>query len=72
MNSKNYTANLVHAKDVKRIEITVKTGTKAKADRYVPYTIAVNGTSTPILSDLKFTGDPRVGYKDISKKLNQY
>ncbi|HDF3461998.1 TPA: extracellular adherence protein Eap/Map [Staphylococcus aureus] len=69
LNSKNYTANLVHAKDVKRIEITVKTGTKAKADRYVPYTIAVNGTSTPILSDLKFTGDPRVGYKDISKKV---
>ncbi|HEI6399501.1 TPA: extracellular adherence protein Eap/Map [Staphylococcus aureus] len=69
LNSKNYTANLVHAKDVKRIEITVKTGTKAKADRYVPYTIAVNGTSTPILSDFKFTGDPRVGYKDISKKV---
>ncbi|HGO3395493.1 TPA: extracellular adherence protein Eap/Map [Staphylococcus aureus] len=69
LNSKNYTANLVHAKDVKRIEITVKTGTKAKADRYVPYTIAVNGTSTLILSDLKFTGDPRVGYKDISKKV---
>ncbi|ELJ4945379.1 extracellular adherence protein Eap/Map [Staphylococcus aureus] len=69
LNSKNYTANLVHAKDVKRIEITVKTGTKAKADRYVPYTIAVNGTSKPILSDLKFTGDPRVGYKDISKKV---
>ncbi|HII0150234.1 TPA: extracellular adherence protein Eap/Map [Staphylococcus aureus] len=69
LNSKNYTANIVHAKDVKRIEITVKTGTKAKADRYVPYTIAVNGTSTPILSDLKFTGDPRVGYKDISKKV---
>ncbi|HGL3344153.1 TPA: extracellular adherence protein Eap/Map [Staphylococcus aureus] len=69
LNSKNYIANLVHAKDVKRIEITVKTGTKAKADRYVPYTIAVNGTSTPILSDLKFTGDPRVGYKDISKKV---
>ncbi|HEJ7597108.1 TPA: extracellular adherence protein Eap/Map [Staphylococcus aureus] len=69
LNSKNYTANLVHAKDVKRIEITVKTGTKAKADRYVAYTIAVNGTSTPILSDLKFTGDPRVGYKDISKKV---
>lgn len=56
-------------KDVKRIEITVKTGTKAKADRYVPYTIAVNGTSTLILSDLKFTGDPRVGYKDITKKV---
>ncbi|CAC9042840.1 MHC class II analog (pseudogene) [Staphylococcus aureus] len=69
LNSKNYTANSVHTKDVKRIEITVKTGTKAKADRYVPYTIAVNGTSTPILSDLKFTGDPRVGYKDISKKV---
>ncbi|HDG6708336.1 TPA: MAP domain-containing protein, partial [Staphylococcus aureus] len=64
-----YTANLVHAKDVKRIEITVKTGPKAKADRYVPYTIAVNGTSTPILSKLKFSGDPRVGYSDITKKV---
>ncbi|MBR9006713.1 MAP domain-containing protein [Staphylococcus aureus] len=69
LNSKNYTANLVHAKDVKRIEITVKTGTKAKADRYVPYTIAVNGTSTPILSKLKFTINQRVSYKDISKKV---
>lgn len=69
LNSKNYTANLVHAKDVKRIEITVKTGPKAKADRYVPYTIAVNGTSTPILSKLKFSGDPRVGYSDITKKV---
>ncbi|WP_407812657.1 extracellular adherence protein Eap/Map [Staphylococcus aureus] len=69
LNSKNYTANLVHAKDVKRIEITVKTGPKAKADRYVPYTIAVNGTSTLILSKLKFSGDPRVGYSDITKKV---
>ncbi|MBR8895733.1 MAP domain-containing protein, partial [Staphylococcus aureus] len=69
LNSKNYTANLVHAKDVKRIEITVKTGTKAKADRYVPYTIAVNGTSTPILSKLKFTSYSRVSYSDITKKV---
>ncbi|MBR9468955.1 MAP domain-containing protein [Staphylococcus aureus] len=69
LNSKNYTANLVHAKDVKRIEITVKTGTKAKADRYVPYTIAVNGTSTPILSKLKITIDSRVSYSDITKKV---
>ncbi|HCD1988663.1 TPA: extracellular adherence protein Eap/Map [Staphylococcus aureus] len=69
LNSKNYTANLVHAKDVKKIEVTVKTASKAKAERYVPYSIAVNGTSTPNLSDLKFTGDPRVGYKDITKKV---
>ncbi|WP_444424756.1 extracellular adherence protein Eap/Map [Staphylococcus aureus] len=69
LNSKNYTANLVHAKDVKRIEITVKTGTKAKAERYVPYSIAVNGTSTPNLSDLKFKGDSRVSYSDITKKV---
>ncbi|HFU7154354.1 TPA: extracellular adherence protein Eap/Map [Staphylococcus aureus] len=68
-NSKTYSANLVHAKDVKKIEVTVKTASKAKADSYVPYTIAVNGTSTPNLSDLKFTGDPRVGYKDITKKV---
>ncbi len=63
LNSKNYTANLVHAKDVKRIEITVKTGTKAKADRYVPYTIAVNGTSTPILSKLKISNKQLISYK---------
>ncbi|WP_265736204.1 extracellular adherence protein Eap/Map [Staphylococcus aureus] len=68
-NSKTYSANLVHAKDVKKIEVTVKTASKAKAERYVPYLIAVNGTSTPNLSDLKFTGDPRVGYKDITKKV---
>ncbi|HCU8594409.1 TPA: extracellular adherence protein Eap/Map [Staphylococcus aureus] len=68
-NSKTYSANLVHAKDVKKIEVTVKTASKAKAERYVPYSIAVNDTSTPNLSDLKFTGDPRVGYKDITKKV---
>ncbi|HDI5710450.1 TPA: extracellular adherence protein Eap/Map [Staphylococcus aureus] len=68
-NSKTYSANLVHAKDVKKIEVTVKTASKAKAERYVPYSIAVNGTSTSNLSDLKFTGDPRVGYKDITKKV---
>ncbi|CAC8733452.1 MHC class II analog (pseudogene) [Staphylococcus aureus] len=68
-NSKTYSANLVHAKDVKKIEVTVKTASKAEAERYVPYSIAVNGTSTPNLSDLKFTGDPRVGYKDITKKV---
>ncbi|HDA1827425.1 TPA: extracellular adherence protein Eap/Map [Staphylococcus aureus] len=68
-NSKTYSANLVHAKDVKKIEVTVKTASKAKAERYVTYSIAVNGTSTPNLSDLKFTGDPRVGYKDITKKV---
>ncbi|MBR9443733.1 MAP domain-containing protein [Staphylococcus aureus] len=69
LNSKNYTANLVHAKDIKKIEVTVKTGSKANAERYVPYTIAVNGTSTPNLSDLKFKGDSRVSYSDITKKV---
>ncbi|MEC7024975.1 extracellular adherence protein Eap/Map [Staphylococcus aureus] len=69
LNSKNYTANLVHAKDVKRIEITVKTGTKAKADRYVPYTIAVNGTSTPILSNLKISNKQLISYKYLNDKV---
>ncbi len=69
LNSKNYTANLVHAKDVKRIEITVKTGPKAKADRYVPYTIAVNGTSTPILSKLKLSQKELIGYKYLNDKV---
>ena len=54
LNSNIYTANLVHAKDVKRIEVTV-----SFRKRYVPYTIAVNGASNPTLSDLKFTGDSR-------------
>ncbi|EML4161396.1 extracellular adherence protein Eap/Map [Staphylococcus aureus] len=69
LNSKNYTANLVHAKDVKRIEITVKTGTKSKADRYVPYTIAVNGTSTPILSKLKISNKQLISYKYLNDKV---
>ncbi|EMN5534504.1 extracellular adherence protein Eap/Map [Staphylococcus aureus] len=69
LNSKNYTANLVHAKDVKRIEITVKTGNKAKADRYVPYTIAVNGTSTPILSKLKISNKQLISYKYLNDKV---
>ncbi|HDG6048521.1 extracellular adherence protein Eap/Map [Staphylococcus aureus] len=69
LNSKNYTANLVHAKDVKRIEITVKTGSKAKADRYVPYTIAVNGTSTPILSKLKLSQKELISYKYLNDKV---
>ncbi|CXQ27547.1 TPA: extracellular adherence protein Eap/Map [Staphylococcus aureus] len=69
LNSKNYTANLVHVKDVKRIEITVKTGTKAKADRYVPYTIAVNGTSTPILSKLKISNKQLISYKYLNDKV---
>ncbi|HII0201891.1 TPA: extracellular adherence protein Eap/Map [Staphylococcus aureus] len=69
LKSKNYTANLVHAKDVKRIEITVKTGTKAKADRYVPYTIAVNGTSTPILSKLKISNKQLISYKYLNDKV---
>ncbi|MGX7525615.1 extracellular adherence protein Eap/Map [Staphylococcus aureus] len=69
LNSKNYTANLVHAKDVKRIEITVKTGTKVKADRYVPYTIAVNGTSTPILSKLKISNKQLISYKYLNDKV---
>ena len=69
LNSKNYTANLVHAKDVKRIEITVKTGSKAKADSYVPYTIAVNGASTPILSKLKISNKQLISYKYLNDKV---
>ncbi|HFZ5544903.1 TPA: extracellular adherence protein Eap/Map [Staphylococcus aureus] len=69
LNSKNYTANLVHVKDVKRIEITVKTGSKAKADSYVPYTIAVNGTSTPILSKLKISNKQLISYKYLNDKV---
>ncbi|HDB7249938.1 TPA: extracellular adherence protein Eap/Map [Staphylococcus aureus] len=68
-----YTANLINSSDIKSININVDTKkhieNKAKRNYQVPYSIAVNGTSTPNLSDLKFTGDPRVGYKDITKKV---
>ncbi|EZV42314.1 extracellular adherence protein Eap/Map [Staphylococcus aureus] len=69
LNSNIYTANLVHAKDIKKIEVTVKTGSKAKAERYVPYTIAVNGTSTPIASKLKLSNKQLIGYQDLNKKV---
>ncbi|HDF1932794.1 TPA: extracellular adherence protein Eap/Map [Staphylococcus aureus] len=69
LNSNIYTANLVHAKDIKKIEVTVKTGSKAKAERYVPYSIAVNGTSTPIASKLKLSNKQLIGYQDLNKKV---
>ncbi|UMT80088.1 extracellular adherence protein Eap/Map [Staphylococcus roterodami] len=69
LNSKDYSANLVHAKDVKKIEITVKTGSKAKAESYVPYTIAVNGASTPTLSELKLSNKKNISYKDLNAKV---
>ncbi|MCS5347843.1 MAP domain-containing protein [Staphylococcus aureus] len=69
LNSKDYTANLVHAKDVKKIEITVKTASKAKAESYVPYTIAVNGTSTPTLSKLKISNKQNISYKFLNAKV---
>ncbi|WP_053000018.1 extracellular adherence protein Eap/Map [Staphylococcus aureus] len=68
-NSKTYSANLVHAKDVKKIEVTVKTASKAKAERYVPYSIAVNGTSTHILSKLKISNKQLIGYQDLNEKV---
>ena len=54
LNSKISQLNLLYVQDIKKIDIDVKTGSKAKVDSYVPYTIAVNGTSTHILSKLKF------------------
>ncbi|MBE5673321.1 extracellular adherence protein Eap/Map [Staphylococcus sp. SS35] len=69
LNSKDYSANLVHAKDVKKIEITVKTESKAKAESYVPYTIAVNGASTPTLSELKLSNKKNISYKDLNAKV---
>ncbi|HDC2990872.1 TPA: MAP domain-containing protein, partial [Staphylococcus aureus] len=41
----------------------------AKADRYVPYTIAVNGTSTPILSKLKISNKQLISYKYLNDKV---
>ncbi|HDM7046165.1 TPA: MAP domain-containing protein, partial [Staphylococcus aureus] len=50
-------------------DIDVKTGSKAKADSYVPYTIAVNGTSTPILSKLKISNKQLISYKYLNDKV---
>ncbi len=64
-----FTPNLFSAKDIKKIDIDVKTGSKAKADSYVPYTIAVNGTSTPILSKLKISNKQLISYKYLNDKV---
>ncbi|CDR67426.1 MAP domain-containing protein [Staphylococcus schweitzeri] len=69
LNSNLYIGELINSKNIKKIDINVKNGPKAKTESYVPYTIAVNGTSTPILSELRFTGDPRVSYLDVTKKV---
>ena len=51
-----------------RIEVTVKTVSKVKAG-VMYYVTNANGASNPTLSDLKFTGDSRVSYSDITKKV---
>lgn len=72
LNSNISQLNLLYVKDIKNIDIDVKTGAKAKADSYVPYTIAVNGTTTPIASKLKLSNKQLIGYQDLNKKLNQF
>ena len=47
-------------------ELKLKTVSKVKAERYVPYTIAVNGASNPTLSDLNLQVT-HVSYSDITK-----
>ncbi|HDB5182699.1 TPA: extracellular adherence protein Eap/Map [Staphylococcus aureus] len=69
LNSKISQLNLLFVKDIKKIDVDVKTGSKAKADSYVPYTIAVNGTSTPIASKLKLSNKQLIGYQDLNKKV---
>ncbi|HEK5977085.1 TPA: MAP domain-containing protein [Staphylococcus aureus] len=69
INSNISQLNLLYVQDIKKIDIDVKTGTKAKADSYVPYTIAVNGTSTPILSKLKISNKQLISYKYLNDKV---
>ncbi|HHE6569873.1 TPA: extracellular adherence protein Eap/Map [Staphylococcus aureus] len=69
LNSNISQLNLLYVKDIKNIDIDVKTGAKAKADSYVPYTIAVNGTTTPIASKLKLSNKQLIGYQDLNKKV---
>ncbi|SAO13310.1 extracellular adherence protein Eap/Map [Staphylococcus aureus] len=69
LNSKISQLNLLYVQDIKKIDIDVKTGSKAKADSYVPYTIAVNGTSTPILSKLKISNKQLISYKYLNDKV---
>ncbi|HHC8672937.1 TPA: MAP domain-containing protein [Staphylococcus aureus] len=68
LNSNLYIGELINSKNIKKIDINIKTKKVIKAT-YVPYTIAVNGTSALTLSKLKFTGDSRVSYGDITKKV---
>lgn len=67
LNSNLYIGELINSKNIKKIDINVKNGPKAKTESYVPYTIAVNGTSTPILSKLKISNKQLISYQDLNK-----
>lgn len=69
LNSNINQLNLLFVKDIKKIVVDVKTGPKAKAESYVPYTIAVNNTSTPILSKLKLSNKQLISYKYLNDKV---
>ena len=56
-------------KMLRELKLLLKQELKAKADRYVPYTIAVNGTSTPILSKLKISNKQLISYKYLNDKV---
>ncbi|CCE59620.1 protein MAP (pseudogene) [Staphylococcus argenteus] len=73
LKSNNYTANLVNTGDIKKIDINVDlkkhSKEKVKANTQVPYTIAVNGASTPLLANLTFSNKHLISYKDLNAKV---
>ncbi|WP_141065168.1 MAP domain-containing protein [Staphylococcus aureus] len=68
-----YTANLINSSDIKSIDINVDTKkhveNKAKRNYQVPYSINLNGTSTPILSKLKLSQKELISYKYLNDKV---
>ncbi|WP_148239902.1 MAP domain-containing protein, partial [Staphylococcus aureus] len=60
---------MTYVQVIKNRQNDVKTGTTATEDRYEPDTIAVNGTSTPILSKLKISNKELISYKYLNDKV---
>ncbi|MBE2157444.1 MAP domain-containing protein [Staphylococcus argenteus] len=68
-----FSGNLFRARDIKKIDINVDvkiaSKDKAKVTTQVPYTIAVNGTSAPILSSIAFPNKELISNKDLNAKV---
>nr|WP_318909218.1 MAP domain-containing protein [Staphylococcus argenteus] len=68
-----FPSNLFRASDIKKIDINVDvkiaSKDKAKVNTQVPYTISVNGTSTPILANVTLPNNKLISNKDLNSKV---